>query len=144
MLTLGSATGISMRLLAGVRADRRGGRHLPVVSVLLLGGALGYLLLAPGAVPTHLLGALVAFGSGWAWPGLFNLAVVRLNPGSPAAATGITQTGVYVGALSGPVVFGVVVDTAGYGLAWTLAALSPPVAVARRRVIAWREATATA
>lgn len=149
VLTLGSATGISMRLLAGARADRRGGRHLPVVSVLLLGGAVGYLLLAPGAVVTHLLGALVAFGSGWAWPGLFNLAVVRLNPSAPAAATGITQTGVYVGALAGPVIFGIVVDHSGYGLAWTLAALSSAGAAAgvvlgRRRVVAWRRATAPA
>ncbi|HAS09915.1 MAG TPA: MFS transporter, partial [Acidimicrobiaceae bacterium] len=107
-----------------------GGRHLPVVSVLLAGGALGYFLLAPGLVPTHLLGALVAFGSGWAWPGLFNLAVVRLNPTAPAAATGITQTGVYVGALTGPILFGVVVDSAGYGLAWLLAGLASALAAA--------------
>lgn len=140
----GSAAGISMRLLAGARADRRGGRHLPVVTLLLLGGAVGYLLLAPGLVATHLLGAAVAFGSGWAWPGLFNLAIVRLNPAAPAAATGITQTGVYVGALSGPVLFGLVVDSVGYGLAWTLAAVSSAVAAAgmvygRRRVLAWRD-----
>lgn len=146
VLTLGSAAGIAMRLLAGARADRRGGRHLPVVSLLLLGGALGYLLLAPGGVGTHLVGALVAFGSGWSWPGLFNLAVVRLNPAAPAAATGITQTGVYLGALAGPVVFGVVVDSAGYGLAWTLAALSSAgaavgVALGRRRIVAWRATT---
>ena len=94
-------------------------------------------------MPTHLLGAFVAFGSGWAWPGLFNLAVVRLNPGAPAAATGITQTGVYIGALSGPVLFGIVVDRFGYSLAWTLAGLSLATAaggvvVGRRRVLAWR------
>lgn len=147
VLTVGSAAGITMRLLVGARADRRGGRHLPVVSVLLAGGAIGYLLLAPGLVPTHLLGALVAFGSGWAWPGLFNLAVVRLNPSAPAAATGITQTGVYVGALTGPIAFGVVVDTAGYGLAWTLAGLASAGAAAgvtagRRQVLAWRAQTA--
>lgn len=130
VLTLGSAAGITMRLVVGARADRRGGRHLPVVSVLLAGGALGYLLLAPGLVATHLLGALVAFGSGWAWPGLFNLAVVRLNPTAPAAATGITQTGVYVGALSGPVLFGLVVDSAGYGLAWLLAGVASALAAA--------------
>ncbi len=148
VLTGGSAAGISMRLLAGARADRRGGRHLPVVSVLLLGGAVGYLLLAPGLFWTHLLGALVAFGSGWAWPGLFNLAVVRMNPAAPAAATGITQTGVYIGALSGPVVFGLVVDNAGYGLAWVLAAVSSAGAAAgvvagRRRVVSWREGQAS-
>jgi len=145
VLTLGSATGITMRLVVGRRADRRGGRHLPVVSVLLLGGAVGYLLLAPGLIATHLLGALVAFGSGWAWPGLFNLAVVRMNPGAPAAATGITQTGVYVGALAGPVLFGLVVEAAGYPLAWTLAGLCSAGAAGgvvhgRRRVQAWRRA----
>ena len=143
VLTFGSAAGISMRLLMGRRADVRGGKHLPVVSILLLGGSVGYLLLAPGAVPTHLVGAAVAFGSGWAWPGLFNLAVVRLNPTAPAAATGITQTGVYVGALAGPVLFGLVVEAGGYGIAWTLAGVSSALAAAgmvhgRRRVIAWR------
>ena len=143
VLTAGSLAGISMRLLAGARADRRGGRHLPVVSVLLLGGTLGYLLLAPGLVITHLLGAGVAFGSGWAWPGLFNLAVVRLNPGAPAAATGITQTGVYTGALAGPILFGFVVEGAGYGLAWVLAAACSGLAaggivLGRRSVLTWR------
>lgn len=143
VLTLGSAAGITMRLVVGARADRRGGRHLPVVSGLLGVGAVGYLLLAPGIVPTHLLGALIAFGSGWAWPGLFNLAVVRLNPTAPAAATGITQTGVYVGGLTGPILFGLAVDSAGYGLAWLLAGLASAaaaagVALGRSRVVAWR------
>ena len=140
----GSAVGISMRLLAGARADRRGGRHLPVVSALLAGGAVGYLFLAPGIVATHLVGAAVAFGSGWAWPGLFNLAVVRLNPSAPAAATGITQTGVYVGALTGPIAFGLVVDAWGYGMAWSLAAASSVGAAVgmgfgRRQILRWRD-----
>lgn len=140
----GSAIGIAMRLLAGQRADRRGGRHLPVVSALLVGGAIGYLFLAPGAVATHLVGAAIAFGSGWAWPGLFNLAVVRLNPSAPGAATGITQTGVYVGALAGPILFGLVVDVSGYELAWTLAALSSigsavGMAFGRRQILRWRD-----
>lgn len=140
----GSAAGIAMRLLAGRRADRRGGRHLPVVSALLVGGAVGYLLLAPGAVVTHLLGAAIAFGSGWAWPGLFNLAVVRLNPSAPGAATGITQTGVYVGALSGPILFGLVVDASGYELAWSLAAVSSvgsaiAMVFGRRQIVRWRD-----
>ena len=144
VLTMGATIGISMRLLAGRRADRRGRRHLPVVSMLLAGGAIGYLLLAPGTVPTHLLGAAVAFGSGWAWPGLFNLAIVRANPTAPAAATGITQTGVYIGALTGPVLFGLVVDAWGYGPAWTLAAASSALAAlgvlhGRRQVLAWRD-----
>lgn len=144
MLTAGSAAGITMRLVSGAMADRRGGRHLPVVALLLLGGSAGYLALAPGLVATHVIGTAVAFGAGWAWPGLFNLAVVRLNPGAPAAATGITQTGVYIGALSGPVVFGLIVDATGYGWAWVFsAALSTAAAagvvIGRRRVMLWRQ-----
>lgn len=143
LLTAGSAVGITMRLYAGHRADRRGERHLPVVATLLVGGAGGYLLLAPGTRPSHLLGALFAFGAGWAWPGLFNLAVVRANPSAPASATGITQTGVYVGGLAGPAVFGAVADAHGFGVAWTLAAASSALAAAgvligRHRIVRWR------
>ena len=54
----------------------------------------------------------LAFATGWAWPGLFNLAVVRVNPSAPGAATGITQTGTYLGAVVGPVLFGVVAEHA--------------------------------
>ena len=39
---------------------------------------------------------------------------------APAAATGITQTGIYVGAVLGPLVFGVVAE-GGYGGAWIMA-----------------------
>ncbi|MBI3257172.1 MAG: MFS transporter, partial [Actinobacteria bacterium] len=51
-------------------------------------------------------------------PGLFNLAVVKNNAGSPGAATGITQTGTYLGAVVGPLLFGVAVDAGSYSLAW--------------------------
>ncbi|HSP02283.1 MAG TPA: hypothetical protein VLR27_02210, partial [Acidimicrobiales bacterium] len=69
--------------------------------------------------------------------------VVRLNPTAPAAATGITQTGVYVGALTGPILFGGVFDSAGYGLGWLLAGVASALAAAgvvygRSRVVASR------
>ena len=31
------------------------------------------------------VGVVLAFGLGWAWPGLLQFAVVRLNPSAPAA-----------------------------------------------------------
>src|SRR3712207_5507729 len=64
------------------------------------------------------LGTLLAFGAGWGWPGLFNFAVVKSNPGAPAAATGITQTGASGGAALGPLVFGLVVEATSYDAAW--------------------------
>jgi MFS family permease len=80
----------------------------------------------------------------WAWPGLFNLAIVRNNPVAPGAATGITQTGTYVGAVAGPVLFGVAADQLGFGWAWLGSAAVTLVAAATivrgRRLLLARQA----
>ena len=69
-----------------------------------------------------LAGVPLAFGAGWAWPGLFNLAVVLANPASPGAATGITQTGTYMGAVLGPLLFGFLAEHLSFGWSWVVAA----------------------
>lgn len=116
----GSAVSVGTRLLLGLRADRVGSGHLRVVAGMLLCGAGGFALLASGGALAFVIGTPAAFALSWAWPGLFNLAMVRHHPQAPAAATGITQTGVYAGAVAGPLVFGVVAES-GYGRAWLLA-----------------------
>ena len=118
----GSAVGIAMRLLAGRRADRREGGHLRVVSLMLVAGSVAYVLYATEQPWLLVLATPLAFGAGWGWPGLFNLAIVRAHPSAPGAASGVTQTGTYVGAVAGPVVFGVVVERSSYRAAWLLAA----------------------
>ena len=118
----GSAVGIAMRLLAGRRADRREGGHLRVVSLMLVAGSVAYVLYATEQPWLLVLATPLAFGAGWGWPGLFNLAIVRAHPTAAAAASGVTQTGTYFGAVAGPVVFGVVVERASYRAAWLLAA----------------------
>lgn len=124
LLSIGSVSGIATRLVLGWRAD--GSASLPMrTAALFLGlGALGALLLAPRLDWTHALAAIVAFGAGWSWPALFNFAVVRANPGAAAQATGVTQTGVYIGVFTGPIVMGQIVERSGYTLGWTLVALS--------------------
>jgi len=65
--------------------------------------------------------------SGWRCsrcPGLLNYTVVLLNPSAPAAATSISQTGVYAGGCLGPLVFGPVAAHAGYPEAWVSAAVA--------------------
>ena len=66
---------------------------------------------------------MVAFGAGWGWPGLFNFAVVKTNPGAPAAATGITQTGASGGAALGPLMFGLVLEASSYTTAWLVSGI---------------------
>jgi MFS family permease len=122
LLTGGSALGIASRLAHGWLADRHHLDPLRRVTILLAVGGLGYVLMTLHAPWAYVLGAPVAFAFGWSWPGLFNLAVVRANPSAPAAATGTTQTGVYVGALAGPALFGLLVERAGYGVAWAATA----------------------
>jgi MFS family permease len=122
LLTVGSGLGIAIRLFTGGRADRRDGGHLRVVALMLLGGAAAFVAYALGGRAALILATPAAFGFGWAWPGLFNFSIVRNNPSAPAAATGITQTGTYVGAMSGPLVFGWIAEHGSYAAAWSVGA----------------------
>ena len=124
LLGCGSAIGVTARILAGWLADRRTSGHLAVVAGMLATGGLGMALLATNAVPAILVGTALVFGLGWSWPGLLTFAVVRLNPASPAVATSITQTGVFAGGAAGPVVFGLLVQTASYRVAWSAAGVA--------------------
>ncbi len=119
----GSAIGIAVRLFAGSRADRRTGGHLRVVSLMLIGGALSYGFYATERPLLLVLATPIAFGAGWGWPGLFNLAIARAHPDAPGAASGVTQTGTYLGAVIGPVIFGAAVEAASYRVAWGVASL---------------------
>ena len=122
LMALGSVVGIAGRLVDGYLADRREGGHLSVISLQLLAGSVGLVLLATGGNVAILLGTVLGYGMGWSWPGLLNFAVVRLNRGAPAAATGITQTGIYIGAGTGPLAFGLLVTATSFAVAWVSAA----------------------
>jgi len=121
LLTASSITGIAVRLIAGARADRRGRGHFRVVSLMIGCGAFSFVLLAIDAPISYFLAAPLAFSTAWAWPGLFNLAIVRVNPSSPASATGITQTGQFIGGVVGPLLFGITAEHAGFRPAWLMA-----------------------
>jgi predicted MFS family arabinose efflux permease len=121
-LTLGGAICVVARIGGGWQADLRPGRQVGVIAGLLALGATGLVLLAvPGTVPL-VVGVVLGFGLGWSWPGLMNFAVVRLHPQAPAAATSITQTGVYAGGCVGPLGLGALAAAAGYPTMWLVAA----------------------
>lgn len=131
MLAMGSALGIVTRVLAGWRADFRQGGHLRVACWMLLLGAVGFVLL--GAAPptaVFVLGTVLAFGAGWGWNGLYTFAVIRRYPLAPAAASGVSQTGLWIGGLTGPPIFGVLASQVSYFAAWTTAAVALVAAAA--------------
>ncbi|RZU72805.1 cyanate permease [Micromonospora kangleipakensis] len=127
-LTLGSAVCVAARVGAGWLADRREGGHVAVIAGMLVVGAGGLGLLALAGPAALVAGVVLGFGLGWAWPGLMNFAVVRLHPQAPAAATSITQTGVYAGGCLGPLALGAVAAHLGYPVMWAVAAASMLVA----------------
>ena len=120
---LGSLISILVRLLVGGYADRHPGNLLGVVAIMILLGSCTALIFVFQTPTAHFIGLPLAFGAGWAWPGLFNLSVVRASPGFPGRATGITQTGVYVGGAVGPALFGFTAEHWSYSAAWVLAAV---------------------
>lgn len=122
LLTMGSAVGIAVRLLMGRRADRAGRDHLLAVALMMTIGTIAFVTLGSQSPGAYLLATPFAFGAGWAWPGLFNLSVVQAYAHAPGGATGITQTGTYLGAGLGPLVFGIAVEQVGWTWAWALSA----------------------
>jgi predicted MFS family arabinose efflux permease len=116
----GSGVALLTRIALGESADRRRDYGYAAVVALLVSGSLGFALLATDVAALFVIGVFAAFALGWGWPGLFNLAVVDLNRGAPGAATGVTQTGIYVGAAAGPAAYGLVSEEYGYSTAWAV------------------------
>lgn len=115
----GSIAGVTGRVLTGWFADRRAGGHFAVVALLLMAGAGGFALLAsPGRPAVLAIATVLAFAAGWGWTGLFNFAVVRWNRAAPASATGITQAGIFIGGVIGPLAFGALAEHVSYAVAW--------------------------
>ncbi|ADD45572.1 major facilitator superfamily MFS_1 [Stackebrandtia nassauensis DSM 44728] len=123
-LTLGGLAGVAARTTVGWMADRRDSGRLVMIAVMLAVGSAGLALLAAPGVWTIPIGTVAGFALGWAWPGLLNFAITLRYSQAPAAATGITQIGVYIGGGLGPLAFGALVDAWGYPVGWlTMAVL---------------------
>lgn len=128
LLAIGSLLGLVGRLLAGWLADRGQWEPLKGVALLLGGGAVGTLLLAGNGSLVLCLGAVLAFGLGASWPGLFQSAVVRRWRRAPAVATGYTQTGAFFGSIVAPLGFGLVATSASFEAAWLITTVFAVVA----------------
>jgi len=123
LMAAGSGLSIVARVLTGHRADRRGGRNLPVVAMQMLFGSAALAAISIDNIPTLWVSAILAFAVGWAWPGLMLFAVVRVGREAPGAASGAVQAGAFIGGASGPALFGLLVVHMDYPFAWRVASL---------------------
>ena len=118
LLSIGGFCGIIARLVAGRLIDRMAQADFTVIASMMVAGALGLVILNLGGYPGLLIGAFIGFTAGWGWSGIFTFAVVKDNPDAPAAAWGVAQTGKFLGAAIGPLVFGVVADRVSFDAAF--------------------------
>jgi cyanate permease len=126
----GSIAGLVSRLGVGHWSDRRSGDQLDLISAMMaLGGVCFCLLALPNPIAVC-IAAPLAFATGWSWLGSYNLAMVRLNPVSPSAAVGVTQTGAFAGAIVGPTMLGLIAERSSFSAAWVAAAVASFVAAA--------------
>ena len=123
-LSLGAATGITMRLICGWLSDTMRARPFLVGGVTAMVGSAGMALLALRSPGIHVAAMLLAFGAGWIWPVFTNFGIVRANPQAAGAATGVTQMGIYVGVFVGPLSTGWIIEHSGYPLMWLAVAAS--------------------
>ncbi|MDA8263389.1 MAG: MFS transporter [Actinomycetota bacterium] len=149
LAAFGSACGLISRLVGGALADRRGGRHLPVIAGMVGLGAVGYAAFALQNYWLVIPATAIAYAAGWGWNGVFNFAIVVNHPGAEGRATGTTQAGAYIGSVIGPLAFGYAVDHLSFQWAWALASVTAVVAAAgmlvgRRLLLRERDRGATA
>ena len=123
-LSLGAATGITLRLVCGWLSDTMRARPFLVGGITAMVGSAGMALLALRSPGFHVAAMLLAFGGGWIWPVFTNFGIVRANPEAAGAATGITQMGIYVGVFAGPLFTGWLIEHSGYPLMWLAVAAS--------------------
>lgn len=138
LLMIGSVIGIVTRLALGVAVDRGSVGAWSALTVMFLVAAAAFGGLATGSKATLIAVLPFAFATAFAWPSVYHLAVVRANPSAPGAATGITMTGSFTGAVSGPLIFGVLAETASYGWAWSFTMISMTAAAAVMTVVGRR------
>lgn len=123
MLSFGSLFSIILRVIIGRMSDTWKDGHFDFVAGLLAVGSIGYLMFAIGGRTVMLLAIPIAFGAGWAFNGLFWFAALRLNPDAPGATAGVIMPGGMAGGVFGPVLFGWIVEWAGFGAAWVSTAV---------------------
>lgn len=135
LLMAGSVVGIVTRLVMGASADRSSLSPWHMLTAMFAVAGLAFVGLSMGSKPMLFASMPFAFATSFAWPGLYHLAVVRSNPSAPGTATGITMTGGFAGAVTGPLLFGLLVEAAGYAWAWGFIAVTSGAAAAVMAVV---------
>jgi predicted MFS family arabinose efflux permease len=133
-LAVASIAAILTRMTMGAVSDRIRTHHLNLCAGLMAFGALGAVLLSRGGTTTMALGAVISLMGAWGFHGVFWFALVRLYPEAPGRVTGVLSPGGLLGHTIGPLVFGLVAETASYPAAWLVTAAAAVIGAATMAV----------
>lgn len=134
VVAVGSAAGITMRIASGIYVDHTRSRVFMITAALLVSGSVGGLFIASGKMALSAVGVLLAYGGGWAFPGLLQYAVTAAFPNRVGRTTGIVQIGTGIGITVGPLIFTMLRSRMNLGTAWIGIAISSLLAAG---VAAW-------
>ncbi len=126
LLSVGAICGITGRMIVGFRLDRNRA-PFRIAGFLTLAGALGVATMSLRDANIHSLATIVAFGAGWVWPVPTNFGIIKTNESAAGAATGVTQTGVYIGVATGAPIGGWLIQQFGYDTMWLVVATSAAI-----------------
>jgi MFS family permease len=106
------------RIGMGRFADRFEASPLRPVAPMLVGAAIGYVVLI-GESPAYIVfGSALVGLLGWSWPASMNHAIVRLAPEATASGVGVMMAGLFAGAVIGPILVGSLADQDHFAVAW--------------------------
>ena len=131
---LASAIGIVTMIVSAFRTDRARasslvGRLVAMIGVSLVGTAM-VLAAERLGIALAVFGTVIGIGAQLSAIATMHALIVDRARGRVATATGVTMTGYYLGALFGPVAFGVVADlSGGYMLSWLTTATALGLAI---------------
>jgi len=117
------------RVALGALGDRQGRDPLRLLTIVLAIGTIGYIPLATGIPELVAIGALLAGGPGWMWPGSLAFVAVRHAPAAPAWAVGVLLSGLFAGAAVGPFVIGQLFASGDQRSAWAICCTCSVIAV---------------
>jgi MFS family permease len=130
LLSASALIAVAVRITAGALTDRAPHRNPTVIATMMLTGTVGLTLIAVGSPITFVLGAVLAFSTGWGWTGLLLATTLWLLPGRAEHAGHTVQVGVYTGATIAPFAFGAVSSAFGFAGATLMAAVAALTAAA--------------
>jgi predicted MFS family arabinose efflux permease len=120
----GSGLSIATRVGLGWLTDRTNRPGMTLMVGLITAGAAVFYLLPLATGFGFAVGVMIAFATAWAWPGLMTHVVVNRDRRSAAVASGISQTGIFVGVGLGPLLLGTVIERWSFDLAFLIVAVS--------------------